>query len=108
MATLVDSWWVQLVSVFAIAPVFVVAQRAEHPNRLGLMFFAAWIVPSTLWFYSFMLIYLAFLASVGWVFLMANLFFLFDIKRLPSWMLVLLVCVVWARWTFCRLRIPVV
>ncbi len=92
----------------AIAPVLVVAAKAKRPYIIGLMFFAAWILPTTFWFYSFMNPFVAAAASVGWVFLMANIFWIFRIKKLPIWAKLLIICAVWVAWTFARMRLPVV
>ncbi|MYM18508.1 hypothetical protein GSY69_00570 [Brevibacterium sp. 5221] len=107
-ATFVDRWWVQVLPLFCIAPVFVAMRRAK-PSRhypAGLVFFGAWLLPTTYWYYSFMPVWLAFLASVGFVALIANLFRLFAL-RLPFWAVLVLVAAVWSALTFARMHLPV-
>jgi apolipoprotein N-acyltransferase len=108
LATLVDVWWLQALSFVAIAPALVMGFKSKRPYNIGLAFFAGWVLPTTLWFYSFMNPFVAVAASVGWVFLLANLFWIFSIKKLPLWSKLLMFCIIWAGWTFVRLRLPVV
>jgi apolipoprotein N-acyltransferase len=71
----------------------------------GLIFFSAWILPTTYWYYDFMPWWLAVLASVGYVTLIANLFHLLNIKKRT--LALTLLCIVWAIFTYVRLRLPV-
>lgn len=71
----------------------------------GLIFFAAWILPTTYWYYGFMPWWLAVLASVGYVTLIANLFHLMNIKKRT--LALMLLCIVWAAFTYVRIRLPI-
>lgn len=109
LPTLLPNEWLALLTPAAIAPAMVIGLQAEKGHSLlGTAFFAGWILPTTLWFYSFMNPLAAVAASVGWVLLMGNLFRLLGLRRLPAWARLLAFILVWVGWTWVRIRIPVV
>ena len=103
---------VQLISIFAIIPVIAIMlsdiEEKINSYLFSLAFFGAWILPTTYWYYSFMNPLLAVAASVGSVFLFANLFRIFAFrKRLSDYLVALLFSAAWALFTYLRLRLPV-
>ncbi|MCQ9369485.1 hypothetical protein NQ038_11705 [Brevibacterium sp. 50QC2O2] len=109
LATFLDVWWLQLPAFCAIAPSLALARRIP-PRRCypaGLCFFAAWLLPTTYWYYTFMPVWLAVLASVGYVALAANLFRLFELRRLAFPFVLALLVVCWPALTFVRMHLPV-
>ncbi len=105
-------WWLQLLAFVCIAPVFLVVRAI--PVRLlyvaGLLFFGAWLLPTTYWYYSFMTTPVAIASSVGFVALMANIFWLFSLaklKKMPYAIVMLIVITIWTAFTYVRLHIPV-
>ncbi len=109
LPTLLPNEWLALLTPAAMAVAMVIGLQAEKGHSLlGTAFFAGWILPTTLWFYAFMNPPVAVAASVGWVLLMGNLFRLLGLRRLPAWERLLAFTLVWAGWTWVRIRIPVV
>jgi apolipoprotein N-acyltransferase len=108
-ATFFAGAWSPLLAVLGVAAAMAIALRAERGhNLLGLAFFAGWIIPTTLWFYAFMTpVVLAAAASLGWVALMGNLFRILGLRRIPVWARLLIFSLVWAGWSWVRIRIPV-
>lgn len=94
-------------SLVALAPLFltILYLPKKQAYTAGLVFMAAWILPTTYWYYGFMPWWLAFLASFGFVALIANLFHFMNLKdRVVA---LVLLCVVWAAFTYVRLHLPV-
>lgn len=113
LATFIDLWWLQLLTLVCIAPVFVFLRKmsASHRYITGLWFFGAWLIPTTYWYYSFMPSWLALLASFGFVTLIANVFRLFSLGKkneIPFAAALALVTVVWSAFTFARMHLPIV
>lgn len=112
LATFSSVWWLQLVAFVAIAPVFLAVRTLPQPQHYmaGLVFFGAWLLPTTYWYYTFMPWWLALLASVGFVALVANLFHLFRLQyiaKIPFELVVMLIGVAWVSFTALRLHLPV-
>lgn len=100
--------FIQSLSLLVVAPLFlsVLNQPKKQAYTAGLIFFSAWILPTTYWYYGFMPWWLAALASIGYVTLIANLFHLMNIKnRIVA---LILICLAWALFTYIRIRLPVV
>ncbi len=111
VAAFVPLWWVQLMTVPAlVAVLWLVWQVPVRRSYLvGLVFTAAWLLPTTYWYYAFMSPGVAFAASFGWAALIANMFWLVALRRWigrlgVSFVFILVWCVV----TYARLRLPVV
>jgi apolipoprotein N-acyltransferase len=111
LAIFVPIVWAQWVAFIAIAPVLWAVVRIESYHLryvVGLVFFGAWILPATYWYYSFMPVWLAFLASVGFVTLIANVFQLPNLLRAKKPGLVLSIIILsWALLTYARMNLPV-
>lgn len=108
-------FFVQYLAFFALVPLLILMLKNRADKRfarkfywLGWAFFAAWLAPTTYWYFNFMPLWLAPLASFGFAFLMANLFCIFKIKKLPNFAVLLIFAAVWAVWTFARLHLPIV
>ena len=110
-ATFADVWWVQLLPFVCLAPVFIVLKDLEYKyqNAARHIFFGAWLLPTTYWYYSFMPWWLAILASFGSVLLLANVFHVFSHKAFRKlsfeWKL-LAVTAIWSGFTFLRINLP--
>lgn len=112
IATFSSWWFVQLIAFVALAPLFVVMKlvNPKHYYFFGLLFFAAWLLPTTCWYYNFMPWWLAVLASVGFVTLIANVFHLFSLsvsKKVSYPVALVCVIVAWVAFTWLRIRLPV-
>ena len=112
LITFFTIWWLQLLAFVCIVPVFLVMRNL--PVRLhylaGLLFFGAWLLPTTYWYYSFMTTPVAIASSVGFVAFIANIFWLFSLaklKKMPYAVVMLIVIAVWATFTYVRLHVPV-
>lgn len=109
--TFSQQWFIELpLSIIALVLMFVVLRNVprRHAYAVGFVFFAAWIVPTTYWYYNFMSWWVAPLASFGFAALLANIFRLVYVRdRLKLPLFFLLVSVVWASFTYLRLRVPV-
>lgn len=66
----------QITALFAIIPVFYAISKAEKKDRYwsGVFFFAPWMIPTTLWYYKIFPWYFALPATIGMVFLSAEIF----------------------------------
>lgn len=110
LTTFATSAWWQLISFSAISPVLVIVLQMKSRNfyAFGAVFFATWIVPTTYWYYNFMPPFLAFAASFGFALMLANLFWIFLLKgRIPDFLVLTIFAIVWAAFTFIRLRVPI-
>lgn len=103
-------WALQLPALVAIAPVFWLLRTTKGGRSyvIGVCFAAAWLVPTTYWYYNFMSLGVAFGASVGWAFLIANLFWLTKLRRrvgtIGVWLLFIMA---WLVLTWLRMRAPI-
>ena len=99
--------FIQSTVLVILAPFFlgVLKLPKKQAYTAGLVFMAAWILPTTYWYYGFMPWWLAFLASVGFVALIANLFHFMNLKNRVA--ALVLLCVAWAVFTYIRLHLPV-
>ncbi|WP_376753666.1 hypothetical protein [Candidatus Southlakia epibionticum] len=110
LAAHMSVWWLQLPALFAVAAVFVVLRRAtaRHAYFLGLTFCACWLLPTTYWYYQFMTPIVAVLASVGFIFLLANIWWIVLLRRWIGVKAVsVLFVIVWCSFTLIRLHAPV-
>jgi apolipoprotein N-acyltransferase len=107
LLSFVPNIFIQSTVLVVLVPFFlsVMKIQTKQAYTAGLIFFAAWILPTTYWYYDFMPWWLAVLASVGYVTLIANLFHLLNIKKRT--LALTLLCIVWAIFTYVRLRLPV-
>ena len=103
-------WWLQLGSLLAFWPVFVVLRMVpvKHAYSAGLVFACAWLIPTTYWYYAFMPPWLAFAASFGFAALLANIFWLVRLRqRWGMRVIAPLFMLVWCGWLWLRLHMPV-
>lgn len=103
-------WYIQLVALLGLAGLFVLLQKTPPSQSyvIGLAFFGSWVIPTTYWYYNFMPVWLACLASFGVVTLLANLFHLIWLrKKLGIVWLSLLFCLAWAAFTAIRIHVPI-
>ena len=103
-------WWLQLGSLLAFWPVFVLLRMVpvKHAYSAGLVFACAWLIPTTYWYYSFMTPWLAFAASFGFAALLANIFWLVRLRqRWGMRVIAPLFMLVWCGWLWLRLHMPV-
>ena len=103
-------WILQLLAILATAPIFWLLRNVSvrYTYAVGVCFTLAWLIPTTYWYYTFMLPGVAFAASVGWAALVSNLFWLVGLRKkigtLAVWILFTLF---WLILTWLRLRLPI-
>lgn len=107
LLSFVPNIFIQSTVLVVLIPFFLSVMKIpkKQAYTAGLIFFAVWILPTTYWYYGFMPWWLAVLASVGYVTLIANLFHFMNIKRRT--LALMLMCIAWAAFTYVRLRLPV-
>ena len=107
LLSFVSNIFIQSTVLVVLTPFFlsVLKLPKKQAYAAGLIFFAAWLLPTTYWYYGFMPWWLAVLASVGYVTLIANLFHLMNIKMRA--LALILLCITWVVFTYVRLRLPV-
>lgn len=93
----------------ALVPLLLVTERVpeERLSKVGLVFFAAWILPTTAWYYSFMPLWLAPLASIGMVMLLSNLFHVLRLRRLSFGMSLFAFTAAYLGWQWLHFTLPV-
>ena len=111
LATFSNVWWVQMIPFVCIAPVFILLKDLEYKyqNLARHIFFGAWLLPVTYWYYSFMPWWLAVLASFGSVLLLANVFHVFSHKafqKMSFGLKLLIIIIIWSGFTFLRIHLP--
>lgn len=76
-------WILQLPAILATAPIFWLLRNVSvrYTYAVGVCFTLAWLIPTTYWYYTFMLPGVAFAASVGWAALVSNLFWLVGLRK---------------------------
>ncbi len=107
LLSFVPNIFIQSTALVILVPFFLSVMKlpTKHAYTAGLIFFAAWILPTTYWYYDFMPWWLATFASVGYVTLVANLFHLMNIKKRA--LALILLCILWTAFTYARLRLPI-
>ena len=74
IAFFVPSIYANFIALFCISPLFIALTQTttfKKRYRVGVVFFGAWLIPTTYWYYLIFPWWQAFLQSVGFVFLMA-------------------------------------
>lgn len=106
----IHSIYTGILALFSIAPAFYALSKLKTKHRYlgGLIFFSTWLLPTTYWYYLFMPIWGAILASIGFVLLIANLFHisnLFKKKSLKTDFSIIIAS--WVGFTLARTLLPV-
>ncbi|MDO9399515.1 MAG: hypothetical protein Q7T79_02430 [bacterium] len=101
----------EFLAFFIIAPAFYAITKVEKNKRYlgGLLFFGAWILPTTYWYYHFMPVWLAFLASFGFVGLIAHVFHISNLIKKKNIVVDFLIIIIsWVGLTILRINLPIV
>lgn len=105
----VTNIFTDLLAFFVIAPAFYALTKLENDKRYlgGLLFFGAWMLPTSYWYFNFMPIWLAALSSLFFT-LIANVFKISNLVKKKSIILDFAIIIVsWLALTFLRINLPI-
>lgn len=100
----------EILAFFVIAPAFYALTKLEYKKRYlgGLLFFGAWMLPTSYWYFNFMPIWLAVLA-LSFFTLIAHVFHISNlIKKKSIFLDFAIIIVSWLFLTFLRINLPII
>jgi apolipoprotein N-acyltransferase len=109
LSIFIDNIWTDFLAFVVIAPVFYSLQKIEKRKRYlaGLLFFGAWLIPTSYWYFNFMPWWLAIL-SLTFFTLMANVFQVSNIVKNRNIILdFAMIIFFWLLITFLRMNLPI-
>ncbi len=107
----ISNIFTEFLAFFVIAPAFYAITKLEKQKRYlgGIIFFSAWLLPTTYWYYNFMSAWLAILASFGVVYFYARVFLLSNFVKNKSILSDFTIIIIsWVALTTLRINLPIV